>query len=200
MKTFTLALASAATLALMGGAAHAQAPANFDHGPARGADMTREQVEQRTAAAFERMDANKDGVLDAADREALKAQRGEQRAQRQEARFDRLDADSDGAISRAEFDAAHEQARAKFAERGKDGKHAGYRGHRLGGFGGFGGRGQFKASGDKSITQAAFTAAALERFDRTDANNDGTVTAAERREAFKAFREQRRAKRAAEQS
>jgi len=190
MKTFTLVLASAATLALMGGAAYAQAPDR----PGRGADITRVQVEQRTTAAFERMDANEDGVLDAADREARKAQRSEWRAKRQEARFARLDADKDGAISKAEFDAPRERV-------AKDGKHAGkrfgHRGHRMGGFGG---RGMFKAGGDQSMTHAQFTATALERFDRTDANKDGTVTVDERREAFKAFREQRQAARAAEQS
>lgn len=192
MKTIPLVLASAAAIALMGGAAYAQAP---ERGAARGGDMTREQVEQRTVAAFERMDANKDGVLDTADREAHKAQRAERRAQRQEARFARLDADGDGAISKAEFDAPRERV-AKGD--GKDGKRFGHRRHRMGGFGG---PGPFKADGDKSMTQAEFTAAALERFDRADANNDGTVTGAERRDAFKASREQRRAAaRAAEQS
>jgi Ca2+-binding EF-hand superfamily protein len=190
MKTITLALVSAATLALMGGAVYAQAPAGFDRDHRPGADMTREQAEQRSAAAFERLDANADGVLDAADRDARKAGRDERRAQRREARFDRLDADKDGAISRAEFDAAHE----RFAERGEDGRRFGHRGHRRGGFG------PFAAGGDKSMTRAEFTAAALERFDRADANHDGTVTAAERRAAFEAMREQRRAARGAEQS
>ncbi|HTM96234.1 MAG TPA: hypothetical protein VL100_10535 [Croceibacterium sp.] len=190
MKTFTLVMASAAALALMGGAAYAQAPDRSD----RGGAMTRAQVEQRTVAAFERMDANKDGVFDTADREARKTQRSEWRAKRHEARFAQLDADSDGAISKAEFDAPRERG-------AKGGQHAGKRfGHRAHRMGGFGGRGMFKAGGGQSMTQAQVTAAALERFDRTDANKDGTVTADERREAFKAFREQRQAARAAEQS
>jgi Ca2+-binding EF-hand superfamily protein len=195
MKTTTLVLAAAAALALAGGAAYAQAPANAGQGPARGADMTRAQAEQRAAAAFERMDANKDGVLDAADREARKAQRSERRAERLQARFDKLDTDKNGAISRAEFDAPREG----LAQNGRAGKRFGHRGHRMG-MGGFGGPGMVKAGGDTSLTQAEFTAAALERFDRADANRDGTVTAAERREAFKALREQRRASRAADQS
>jgi Ca2+-binding EF-hand superfamily protein len=193
MKTITLSLVSAAALALAGGAAYAQAPANADHAFARGADTTRDQIEQRTAAAFARMDANNDGVLDAADRDARKAQRGERRAQRLQARFDKLDADKDGAISRAEFDAPRERV----AKNARAGKRFGHRGHR---FGGFAARGLFKADGDKSMTQAEFTAAALERFDRADANGDGTVTRAERREAFKALRDQRRAARATAQS
>jgi hypothetical protein len=193
MKTPALVLASAAALALVAGAAYAQAPANVGADPARGADMTRAQVEQRTTAMFARMDANKDGVLDAADREARKAQRGERRAERLQARFAELDADKDGAISRAEFDAPRERV----AQNARAGKRFGHRGDRMRGFGG---RGLFKAGGDQSLTQAAFTAAALERFDRAAANKDGTVTGAERREAFKALREQRRAARAAAQS
>jgi len=187
-KTLPLIMASAAALTVLGGAAYAQAPER----PDRNADVTRAQAEQRAVAAFERMDANKDGGFDAADREALKAQRSERRAERQEARFDRLDADKDGSITRAEFTAAHDQAREKFSERAKDGKRfgkrGGHRGFRMGGFGG-----GPKAGGDKTVTQAEFVAAALDRFDRTDANKDGTVTAAERREAFKNFRQQRQA-------
>src|SRR5690606_28300302 len=55
-------------------------------------DLTRAEAQQHAAQAFERLDANGDGRLDAADREA-----------RHQARFDRLDANGDGAISREEF-------------------------------------------------------------------------------------------------
>lgn len=198
MTKIAFALASAATLALMGGAAYAQGSAQAE----RGADLTRAEAEQRSAEAFARMDANDDGVLDAADREARKAARGERRAERQDARFERLDVDSDGAISRAEFHAAHDRAgnwaRERFAERREGGERFGQRGrgkHRAG----FG-AGRFDGNGDRTITQAEFTAATLERFERADANRDGTVTAAERRNAMKAFREQRRAARTADQS
>lgn len=212
-KTFAVALASAAALAAIGGGvAYAQAPER----PAPRADMTRAQVEQRTAEAFDRMDANKDGVLNQADREAHKAQRQERRAERLKARFDQFDADKNGSISRTEFEAGHDKAREKFAERGWHGKRGGHRGHRMGG--GFGGPGPFagpaggpppgseaapppapgqhpgpfKADGKQSVTKAEFTAAALERFDRADANKDGAIGAEERREAFKAFRGERR--------
>ena len=37
------------------------------------------------------------------------------------------------------------------------------------------------ADNDGSVTQAEFTTAALARFDRTDANSDGTVSRDERR-------------------
>jgi len=196
MKALSLALASVATFALLGGAAFAQAPER----PARGADMSREQAAQRAVTAFQRMDANKDGVFDAADREARKAQRHERRAERQGARFERLDADKNGSITRAEFDAAYDQQRTGVSERSGDGRRFGKRGHRGVRVAGFGGRGLFGADGNKPVTQAEFTAAALERFDRADTNKDATVTASEQREAFKALREQRRASGAPKQS
>ena len=112
-----------------------------------------------------------------------------------------------GRRNRAEFDAGHDRMREGFADRREGGHGFGHRGgfHRMGGFGGPGGKpgafghGAF-ADGDKTISQAEFTAAALERFDRADANHDGTVTAAERRDAMKAFRDQHRADRAADHS
>jgi len=175
MNKITLALASAATLALSVGAVHAQAPAKGD----KGADMTRAQVEQRTAEMFAKLDANKDGKFDAADRTLLDAQRDERRAERQAARFTQLDSDKNGSLSRAEFDAGLDHAR----ERVADGKRGG-----KGGPKGFRGKGP---DADKAMTQAEFTAAALARFDRADTNRDGTVTAAER----KAQRAERRPER-----
>ena len=47
---------------------------------------------------------------------------------------------------------------------------------------------------DGAISQAEFTAGALQRFDRTDANHDGTVTKEERQAARKAMREEMRAR------
>lgn len=212
MKTISLALASAATLALAAGVVHAQAPDR----PELAIDMTRSQVEQRTDEAFARMDANDDGVLDAADRQAMQARWAERRAEHREARFEQLDANDDGALSRAEFDAAHDAEGGEGGE-GIDGRGPGK--HRMGrpagGFGGFegpGGPGGFAGfegpggpggpggmfgpggagadgEGDRALTKAEFTAAALERFDRADANRDGTLTAAERRAAMKSFPE-----------
>jgi hypothetical protein len=49
------------------------------------------------------------------------------------------------------------------------------------------------ANGDKSVSQAEFTAAADKRFAAMDANADGSVTAEERQ----AVRSERRAARAA---
>jgi Ca2+-binding EF-hand superfamily protein len=181
-KTFTLSLGAAAAALVASGIAIAQP------GPPTG-DMTRADVETRTAAAFARMDANDDGVLNEADREA-----------RQAAMFDRLDADGNGSISREEFAAAHDKMRSM---RG-DGRHGGE--HRMGdrGPGGrHGGPGMMQhmakmadTNGDGAISQAEFTAAALARFDKADANKDGTVTAAERQAAHQQMREAMQARKA----
>lgn len=143
-KFVTLSLTFAAALAA--GVAYAQS--------ARG-DLTRAEVEQRSAAAFARMDANKDGVLDQADRQA-----------RLKAAFDRIDANGDGAIGFDEFSAG-KGPRAGSGER---------RGPRMGSMGRMA-----DADNNSSVTQAEFTAAALARFDRFDADKDGTISGDERR-------------------
>lgn len=140
-KFVILSLTFAAALAA--GVACAQAP--------RG-DLTRAEVEQRSAAAFARMDVNKDGVLDLADRQA-----------RRKAAFDRIDANGDGAIGFDEFGAG-KGPRAGSGER---------RGPRIGRMA--------DADNNSSVTQAEFTAAALARFDRFDADKDGTISGDERR-------------------
>lgn len=156
------------------------------------ADMTRAQVEAKAGERFAKMDANGDGVINAADREARRAKA-----------FEKLDTDNNGSISKAEFDARH----AARAERG--GKRAGHagmqdgkRGHRMGGRGKVGG-GMAMAkmadtNGDNAISRAEFTAAALKRFDRADADGNGTVTQAERKAAHEAMRAQMQARRAAQ--
>ncbi len=154
---------------------------------------TRAEAQSHAAARFARMDANKDGKLDAADREA-----------RRNLMFDRIDADKDGQISRAEFSARpHRPEGAKSthgAETGKEGrKHHGWggRGSGRGDWGHRGGMGGRFADADKNgvVTQAEFTAAALQRFDRTDADKNGQVTPEERQAARKAMRDEWRAKR-----
>ena len=54
--------------------------------------------------------------------------------------------------------------------------------------------GMADANKDGAVTQAEFTAAALQRFDRADTNRDGTVTAEERRAARQAMRDEMRAR------
>lgn len=149
------------------------------------AEITRAEAQSRAIAAFTQADVNKDGKLDRADFEA-------RREARRNAMFDRLDTDRNGQLSRAEFTAA--------APRGPEG-HKGREGwgHRRGhgGWGGHGGPGGpgRAADGNKdgAVSQAEFVAAALARFDSTDANKDGKVTAEERQTARDARRAEWRA-------
>lgn len=73
---------------------------------------------ERIDRMFERMDANKDGAIDASEREAMRA-----------ARFGAVDADGDGAITREEMRAhavarATDRADAQFARLDGDGNGA----------------------------------------------------------------------------
>ena len=178
MRKLTLSLLAGAAAIAAGGAAYAQA------GAPAGGELTRAAVEQRTAQAFQRIDTNGDGKIDQADREA-----------RHKARFDRIDADSNGAISYAEFTAKRgdrAEGRERMGRRGgRDGHRMGMRGLR--GHGGFV-RGMADADKDGAITQAEFQTAALQRFDRVDADNNGTVTREERKAVRDAMRQQRRAR------
>jgi Ca2+-binding EF-hand superfamily protein len=119
--------------------------------------MTRADVEQRTAEMFGRMDANDDGVLNDADREAA----------RREA-FDRIDADKDGTISfrrvRCAARRSRERARRRVRRRGRA-RRPRLR-SRPGMRGGAGWPATADADKDGTVTQAEFTTAALARFDR----------------------------------
>jgi hypothetical protein len=190
MRTLTFPIVAAA-LATAGLAAAAPAIAQGMGKP----DMTRAEVQAKAAERFARMDANSDGVLNAADREARRAKM-----------FDRLDTDKNGAISQAEFAARH-AARADGAHARhqgvEGGKRGGMKGHRMGGHRGImGGRMAMArmadTNNDNAISQAEFTAAALKRFDRADADGNGTVTQAERKAAHEAMRAQMQARRAAQ--
>lgn len=188
MRKLTLSIA-AATLATAGAAFAAP-------GMMAMPDMTRAQVEAKTAERFAKMDVNGDGVLNAADREAHRtAMRGKV--------FDKLDADNNGSISEAEFAARH-AARGEGQHAGhegmKAGKRMGMRGHRMGARH-MGGRMAMAkmadTNNDNAISRAEFTAAALSHFDKADADNNGTVTQAERQAARAAMRAQWQAKRQA---
>lgn len=166
-KTLTLSLALAA-LATSG-----IASAQTEQRPERGAAITRQQATQMADRAFARMDANQDGKIDEADREA-----------HQRARFDRLDADGNGSVTFAELQTMHAERReARTEARGEARTEEGRRGGR--GMAGRRGAGAMvrKADADKdgTVTQAEFRAAALARFAAADADNDGTVTPEERR-------------------
>jgi hypothetical protein len=150
--------------------------------------LTRAEAQANATQMFAKMDANKDGKLDAADRAA-------KHAEMQAKMFASLDADGNGSISKAEWDQHSADRVAKRAERGEkradvgaagEGKRDGMRGHhgKRGGHGMRGGHGGWMkadADGDKAITQAEFQTAALARFDAADANKDGQVTPEERK-------------------
>lgn len=163
----------------------------------RNAVQTRADAEAKAAQMFARMDANKDGKLDAADR-------GAQHAERQAKMFASLDDDGNGSISKAEWDKHGADRAVKRAERAEkratageagEGKRDGMRGHRGkgGGHHGTGGRmmGKADTDGDKAISEAEFQTAALAHFDATDANKDGQVTADERQAQRGAWRAKR---------
>jgi len=211
-KFVTLSIAAVALIGA-GGVAYAQA----DAGPAR-EPLTRAQVEQRSAEAFGRMDANKDGVLNQADREARRDAHEQQRFTRldanhdgqlneadREARrketFDRVDADHNGGISYEEFAALRDQRGELSGER-RGPETARFERRRPGGADGRRGpdgeRGPDRmmrgadADHDGAITQAEFADAALARFDRVDANKDGTISADERPQGRRMMRMMRR--------
>lgn len=160
--------------------------------------LTRAEAQAHATQRFAKMDFNKDGKIDAADRTA-------KRAEMQAKKFTALDTDGNGSISQAEWNNQGAERGAKRAERvakraeageAGEGKRPGMRGD-----GKRGGRhamhggmmGKADTNGDKAISQAEFQTAALARFDAADANKDGQVTAEER----KAQRGEWRAKRAA---
>ncbi|TCD06521.1 EF-hand domain-containing protein [Erythrobacteraceae bacterium CFH 75059] len=134
--------------------------------PAERAPQTREAAIAQAERAFAALDANGDGVVDARDMETRRQQM-----------FARLDTNGDGVVSRAEWDAAAAQR----AQRGGDRR------------AGAGPRGRWaQREGATGLTREQFVAAATARFDRADANRDGTVSADERRAVREAFRTERR--------
>jgi len=184
MKKFAILASAGAAAVATAGVALAQPAA----GPRadRDADITRQQVIERVDQRFARLDLDNDGRATAEEARQAAQQR---RAQRAERMFDRLDADNDGSISRAEFDQARSQRQAHRAERrggpGMRGlRHgaAGMRAMRMFGEQGF-------------VTRDQMRERALARFDRMDANRDGTVTAAERRQAREQLRQRIRERR-----
>ena len=152
----------------------------------RNATQTRAEAQAHAAERFAKMDANKDGKLDASDRAA-------RHAEMQAKMFERLDADKDGSISKAEWDQHGADRAAKRGEKRADaGAGDGKRGMR-GHHGGHGGMmaGRADTDGDKAVSLAEFQTAALARFDAADANKDGQVTAEERQAQRGAWRAKR---------
>lgn len=139
--------------------------------------VTKAEAMAKADERFAKMDVNNDGTLNQADRAA-----------KMKERFAKLDADKNGAINEAEFVAAHEARMEKREDRREmrgERKGGGHKGHRMGGRGGMGGGMKMlalaDANGDKSVTKAEFRTAAEARFAKADTNNDGTISAEERK-------------------
>lgn len=199
MKKISI-LSGAALLAVAGGVAFAQAGPGQRPDPQ--ADLTRDQVVARTNEAFARLDANRDGRFTPDEARAMRDQRRTERVARM---FERLDANHDGNIGREEFGQAATRRGERRAEGGPGMGRRGmgrFRGpppggpdRPEGGPGGPGGPGGRMFGEQGFVTLDQMRERALARFDRADANHDGTLTAAERREARGHRREHMRERR-----
>jgi hypothetical protein len=191
-------LISSATALLMAGGIAVAAPGDRGMRADTNGDgaISRAELTSSLDARFARMDVNGDGQLSKADRDAKKAER-----------FAKMDSNGDGELTQAEMTAARDARKAeRFARadtdgngklsqaeaQAKQGKRGGkgMRGKR----GGRGGMGMMRAAdtnGDQMISKAEFTAAALARFDKADANKDGKITKEERQAARKAHKGER---------
>jgi len=179
-------LLAGATLVAVAGVATAQGPGPR---PDRAADVTRQQIIERVDQRFARLDGNDDGRFTPEEARALGEQRRSERAGRM---FERLDVDRNGSISRAEFDRARSNRAERRAEGGTHRRSPGMRGPRgmRGGMGrGMRGGRMFGEQG--FVTREQLRERALARFERADADRNGTVTATERREARQHMRHRR---------
>lgn len=143
------------------------------------ASVTRADTLAMVNARFDRIDADKDGMISAAEMAAHRETMQERRAQRMAARA--AARNSEGTAATDAATAARREALEKFAKARAEARKA--RGEL-----GFAMR---DADGNGLITREEFAAPALKRFDRADANSDGVITPEERA----AMREARRARR-----
>lgn len=133
--------------------------------------QTRAGLEAQLRTRLGAIDANKDGT---ASTDEMRAYAQVEAKARYDREFVEMDADRNGSISRAEFDAKHINAPATGRGMGMRGM-AGMMGLR----GGDASVMSFRAG--QGMVIADVVSDALQRFDATDANKDGTVTPDERR-------------------
>lgn len=176
-RTFVLGGAAALMLTGLAGAAHAQTQTPSPRAAERAQPVAQADFVQRRVERLQALDANNDGVVTAEERRAAMQTR---RAERTAQAFDRLDANRDGVLSREEFLNRPQRAGAE---------RAGLRAKRMDR------RVNSRAAEPLRIEDAR--ARAAEQFARMDADNDGVVTAQERRAAMTQMREQRRDRRGA---
>ncbi len=144
--------------------------------------VTKAEMQAHAGEMFAKMDSNKDGKLDQADRAAHKAQMHARM-------FDMIDANKDGNISRAEFDAAHQKMGGGDGMKGMRGQHDGM------------GMGQGMGKGakmmmrmadtnkDGAVSRDEFLAGHAMMFDHADTNKDGKLTPEERKAHHAAMRQ-----------
>jgi Ca2+-binding EF-hand superfamily protein len=184
MKTILLGAAAVATVA---GLAPALAQTAATAGHHRMKPVARAEVSQKVQQHFVRLDADRDGFVTRAEvdagRDSMRARKEERAEKRGDARFDRIDANNDSAISREEFEAARAQRQQRAGGRGA--RSAGKR-H----FAGLGGH-MFEMADlnrDGRVSPQEANQAALQHFDRLDANRDGMLTRDEMRAARASMR------------
>ena len=158
---------------------------------------------QRHNRRFDRIDTNRDGQISREELAQRRAQRGARQGQAQRPGGGqgqgmlRLDTNNDGQISREEFAqrrALRGERRGQSAERGAQrAERRAQRAERRAGR-----QAERMFGQDGVITREEFRARALQRFERLDANHDGRVTMAERREVRQRLRAERRSRRQAQ--
>jgi Ca2+-binding EF-hand superfamily protein len=187
MKKLPFLAATALIVGIAGAAALAQPGADAPR-PDRNADQTRAEAIAQIQRRFQRLDLDHDGRFTREESQQIRAQMRQRMADRM---FDRMDADHDGSITREEMNqtrAARQQARP-----GEGGRHHPRMHRRSGHHARSGGGRMFGEQGYVTLDQ--MQARALARFDRLDANHDGTVTATERQQARSAMRQRMRERR-----
>ncbi len=103
-------------LAVAGTATFALAQSGDGQGPWGGPRGLGHHRGATKAQLLEKYDANKNGVLDPEERDAIKADRQQVRAERHQKMLDRFDANHDGQIDPAERQAMRQQSQARRQE------------------------------------------------------------------------------------